>query len=212
MDYKTLANQLGNPEGELGIAVGKQMHKSNIGMILTAFQLLTINHNDHVLEIGHGSCAHLNEIMSTNRDFHYYGLELSQTMCEEAKKINQNVLDKADFYLFDGQKFDFADATFDKIVTINTIYFWRDPDFFIQEIYRVLKPHGKLCITFANKSFMKNLAFVDEGFQLYDPEEVVRMGSNNNFTNYVIESKREKIINNAGESVEREYTAVLFTK
>lgn len=214
MDFKTLADQLSNPKGDTGIAVSKQMHQSNIGMTLAAFDLLAIREKDLVLEIGHGNCAHLKQVVSINADFNYYGIELSHTMYEEAVNLNRGLIDKkvAGFYLYDGDKLDFDDLLFDKVVTVNTIYFWKDPDRFLQDIYRVLKPEGILCIAFANKSFMKSLPFVQYGFQMYDPEEVIRLGYSNNFKGYKVENRTEDIINNAGESVRREYSVVLFKK
>ncbi|MHC0443676.1 class I SAM-dependent methyltransferase, partial [Flavobacterium sp. 3-210] len=80
-------------------------------------------------------------------------------MFQEARKINRNFVSQkqAFFSLYDGNKIPFEDETFDKVFTVNTIYFWQKPEDLLSEIYRVLKPNGNFCLTFAEEDFMKKL-------------------------------------------------------
>ncbi|WP_192348554.1 methyltransferase domain-containing protein [Algoriphagus sp. Y33] len=55
---------------------------------------------------------------------------------------------------------------FDKVFTVNAIYFWSDPVVLAREIYRVLKPDGRLVVAFAGRDFMKKLPFTDFVFLL----------------------------------------------
>jgi SAM-dependent methyltransferase len=59
--------------------------------------------------------------------------------------------------LYEGKKLPFEDETFDKIFTVNTVYFWENPVEFLNEIYRVLKDDGTFVLTFGQRDFMEKL-------------------------------------------------------
>jgi SAM-dependent methyltransferase len=48
---------------------------------------------------------------------------------------------------YDGSKFPFEDATFDSVICSQVLEHVFEPDFFISEICRVLKPGGKVMLT-----------------------------------------------------------------
>lgn len=126
-------------------------------MTLDCINQLELKDRSSVLEIGHGNCGHLNYFLSKANNLNYVGLEISSLMSEEAKKRNSHFLsDNVQFVLYDGIKLPFCDAIFDSVFTVNTIYFWKEPRQFLKEIYRTLNKNGKLLITIADKSFMKN--------------------------------------------------------
>ena len=66
----------------------------------------------------------------------------------------------------------FDDASFDKICTMHTIYFWPDPTAGLNKILRVLKPGGQLVIGIRPKDNMEKLPFVRYGFTLYSEPEL----------------------------------------
>jgi hypothetical protein len=67
----------------------------------------------------------------------YYGLEMSELMFQGARQINRNFVSQkqAFFSLYDGNVIPFGNAAFDKIFTVNTIYFWQGPEKLLLEIY-----------------------------------------------------------------------------
>ena len=68
----------------------------------------------------------------------YIGLEIETTLNRELKK--------ADFF-YDGKKFPFNDSEFDSLVTNQVLEHVFNPDEFLSEINRVLKPGGKFLLT-----------------------------------------------------------------
>ncbi|MDY6905132.1 MAG: class I SAM-dependent methyltransferase [Thermodesulfobacteriota bacterium] len=56
---------------------------------------------------------------------------------------------------------------FDIIFTVNTIYFWRDPERTISKIFALLKPGGKLLIGLHEKSEMENMPLDRDVFKYY---------------------------------------------
>lgn len=202
---KQLASQLSCPKNTEGIEVANMMHESNIGMTRAAITALQITDGDLILELGHGSCKHLPEILEKAPNTSYYGLEISELMQKQATEANviATNANRASFHLYNGQKIPFSDHTFHKILTVNTIYFWENPEKFIKEIYRVLKPGGLFAISFADKDFMESLPFTAYGFDLYSKEMVYNLAEIAGFKIKDITSFTEKIKSKTGEEVER---------
>ena len=212
-ELKNIAKQLSCPEGEHGIKTGEMMHSSNIGMTTSAIDALNLKNNETVLEIGHGNGGHIAQLLSKAENLRYFGADISATIIAEAEKNNQVFLAQGNvqFKLTDGNSLPFHNHQFDKIFTVNTIYFWKNPCEYLAEIKRTLKLNGTLVICFADKSFMQNLPFISYGFTLYEVEKVKELLKNGGFTVENILSKTEEIKSKTGEQVEREYHVVTAT-
>lgn len=154
-NVKILAQHLANPQGEKGIEIGEMMNDTNIGMTLESIQALLIEDNENILEIGHGNAGHVESILNKAQNIKYIGIDISETMHNEARKLNKPFKDKADFVLYEGEKLPFEDKIFDKIFTVNTVYFWKNPVQYFNEIYRVLKDNGTFVLTFGQRDFME---------------------------------------------------------
>lgn len=209
-----LASQLSCPKNTEGIEVANNMHESNIRMTRAAINALKLANGDLILELGHGNCKHLPEILEKAERTSYYGLEISELMQKQATEANSVAMqaNRASFHLYDGQKIPFSDNTFHKTLTVNTIYFWKDPEEFIKEIYRVLKPDGLLAISFADKNFMESLPFTAYGFDLYSKERIYALAEVAGFKVRDISSTTEKIRSKAGDEVERLFYVALLQK
>ena len=212
-DLKNIAKQLGCPEGEHGIKTGEMMHANNIGMTTSAIEALNLQNNEAVLEIGHGNGGHIAQLLSKAENLHYFGADISATIIAEAEKINQDFLTKGKvhFQLTNGITLPFEDGLFDKIFTVNTIYFWTNPSKYLNEIKRTLKPNGTFAICFADKTFMKNLPFTPYGFTLYEVKTVKELLEKTGFAIKNTLKKIEQVQSKTGEQVEREYYVVTAT-
>lgn len=153
-----LAQQLRCPYDEEGITVGKLLDDTNKGMILESIKSLDIQNKHRILELGYGNASHLPEILKQACDVKYFGMEISDVMQQQAVTINAKYVKKmmASFQIYDGQKVPYVLNFFDRIITVNTIYFWENPSALLNDIYRVLKPNGIFVVSFAKSSFMKN--------------------------------------------------------
>ncbi|MEX1192464.1 MAG: class I SAM-dependent methyltransferase [Brumimicrobium sp.] len=211
-ELKELAAQLSKPKGLPGVEVAEIMHETNKRMTLHSIERLSITDNENILELGHGNCSHLSEMLKPKMT--YCGLEVSDLMNKEAIRINQQYIDnqQAIFYLYDGLKIPFKDNFFDKAFTVNTIYFWTDPKYLIAELYRVLKPKGILNITFALKKFMQQLPFTKYGFTLYDNDKIKRLIDTSPFTIINIDTETETVKSKTGESAKRAFITVTVKK
>ena len=213
-DLKELAKQLGNPEGETGIEVANMMNATNIGMTKHTIASLNLDKNDVVLELGHGNCGHLYFLMDQTENLKYFGLEISELMQQEAIKSHQNYIENnsAEIELYKGTEIPFDNESFDKIFTVNTLYFWQNPDLLLSEIYRVLKPDGILALTFADKSFMEKLPFTPFGFNLYSLKDAEELLEKNQFKILKSISQTEQVFSKTNEMVNRTFFTVLTEK
>lgn len=212
-ELKILAQNLANPQGEKGIEIGEMMNATNIGMTLESIRTLLIEDNQHILEIGHGNAGHLKSLLSLAQDLKYTGVDISETMHNEAKKLNKEFQTKADFVLYEGKKLPFGDQTFDKIFTVNTVYFWENPVEFLNEIYRVLKDNGTFVLTFGQRDFMEKLPFTAYDFTLYNNDEMEELVSQSHFKRMKTSEKEEEIKSKTGnETIQRIYTILTIKK
>ncbi len=209
---EALAAQLGNPSGEKGIEVAEMMNETNIGMTKNSISNLQLNAGDSVLELGHGNAGHLDFLFSQANEIHYTGLEISSLMHHEAKQSNQAHIEtgKARFLLYDGGKMPVEDHTIDKVFTVNTIYFWKEPEMVFAELSRILKPGGTIALTFAHRSFMEMLPFTAFGFTLYNPDEILEIVSGTNFQLDHEDDQKEVVKTKTGESVERFFSTLVL--
>ena len=64
------------------------------------------------------------------------------------------------------------DASFDRALAINTVYFWEDPLRGLEEIARVLMPGGMLVLGIGDKRTMQRMPWVQHGFRTFEPREL----------------------------------------
>jgi ubiquinone/menaquinone biosynthesis C-methylase UbiE len=213
-ELQAIAAQLKNPSGEKGIEMANMMHETNINMTRHSVQNLNITDENNILELGHGNAGHVEFIFEQAENLKYYGLEMSELMFQEARQINRNYVSQkqAFFSLYDGNIIPFQDAFFDKIFTVNTIYFWQDPVKLLLEIYRVLLQNGIFCVTFAEESFMKQLPFTKFEFELYSTEKVEKLIEKTPFKIIKKETQTEKVKTKTGELVDRDFTTLVLEK
>jgi ubiquinone/menaquinone biosynthesis C-methylase UbiE len=212
-ELKILAQNLANPQGEKGKEIGEMMNATNIGMILESIKTLLIEDDEHILEIGHGNAGHLKSILNKAKNVKYTGIDISETMHYEAKNLNKEFESQAGFVLYEGKKLPFEDQIFDKIFTVNTVYFWEEPVEFLNEIYRVLKDNGTFVLTFGQKNFMEKLPFTQFDFTLYNTDEMEETVSKSYFKRMKISEKEEEVKSKTGdETITRNYTILTIKK
>lgn len=210
---KILAQNLAHPQGEKGIEIGEMMNETNIGMTLESIKTLLIEDNEHILEIGHGNAGHVRNILNKAIDVKYTGIDISETMHHEAIKLNKDFKNQAEFVLYEGTELPFEDKTFDKIFTVNTVYFWEKPTDFLNEIYRVLKDSGTFVLTFGQRDFMEKLPFTQFGFTLYNTDEMEETVSKSYFKRMKISERQEEVKSKTGEeTITRNYTILTIKK
>lgn len=211
---KELAAQLRCPNGEKGRAMATRMYQTNTDMLRQSLPFLELKGEHHILEIGHASCKHLDVFFDVEPDIIYYGLEKSKAMYQEAQKNQAAYVasGKAQFFLSESESLPFAGEMFERVITVNTLYFLADPLQFFKEIYQVLTVDGLFVLTFQAKDFIETLPFIQYGFSLYDVIEVRQLLEEANFKIIAEEHFSEETISKVGELVERKYIVIKTQK
>ena len=211
IDFKAVASQLSKPEGEVGVRIAEQMNTSNADMTRQAVDHLDCKNHEQVLEIGPGNGRFAAYVLSKGSEVAYTGVDISETMVTTARKINKTHIDagRVAFQHVNGLYLPFPDGAFNKIFTVNTLYFWKDPAIQLAEIKRVLKPLGTFCLAIASKAFMEQLPFTAYGFTLYTSEEAQRLLTANGFDLLDTKIRKQKIIGAAKQEVVREEVFIL---
>jgi ubiquinone/menaquinone biosynthesis C-methylase UbiE len=213
-DWQEMARQLSCPDGENGIKTGNMMNQTNGNMTATAIRKLKLQDGETVLEIGPGNGSHITALLNQAGNLHYTGLDISATMLAEAARINAAYVAEGSVTLLqaDGEHIDTADNSFDKIFTVNTLYFWKDPAAYLAEIIRVMKSGAALVLTFATRDFMENLPFVQYGFTLYTREEVEQLLTAGGLHIDGVFEEKEQVTSNTGDMVDRNFVVIRARK
>jgi ubiquinone/menaquinone biosynthesis C-methylase UbiE len=189
---KFLAAQLRQPSGLFGkIVMGDFLNQHNEKMNNFAVEMLDLQPTDRVLDIGFGGGVTIEKMLTTIDAGKIYGVDFSQEMVEKAKQKFKSAieLDKVSIEFADVRALPFEENTFDKVCTVNTIYFWNEPLASLQEIKRVMKDGGRLVVGIRSADKMKDLPVTQYNFRLYDPAAVRDLLVEAGFTNISIEHR-----------------------
>lgn len=178
-----LAAQLRKPHGENAVGVGKFMNEGNKFINELSYKALSLQEWDNILEIGPGNGAFVSELIEPFEYVGYTGLDYSEEMVEEAKKQNANLISRGRVRFMQGDlaEMNFKNNAFNKIITVNTLYFWPEPAKNLGELHRILADDGKLIIGIRPKRNMVNLPITEFGFTMYSKEEVISFLEAGNF-------------------------------
>lgn len=209
-ELQELARQLRCPDGENGIKIGEMMNFTNSNIITKTIASLDLKDGDSLLEIGPGNGAHVKDIVNI-ANVGYFGIDISETMVAEAETLNADLY-QASFRLTNGEHIPFSENHFDAAFTCNTIYFWKDPQDYANEITRVMKADGVVSIGFIPKSTMAKIPFAKYGFTLYDIETVSGLMETAGMTITSAITDTEMVMSNSGEQIEREFVVLTAKK
>jgi len=216
MDEATLqmiAAQLRHPHGKEGIETAERMNIGNKNINLYTIEALNIQPEESLLEIGMGNGFFVRNILEIDNTVSYTGLDFSADMISESTRVNEEFIEngRAQFQLGEASNIPFPDNSFDKIFTINTIYFWEDPDKVLSEFKRVIKPTGRIYISVRPKSTMQNYPFVKYGFNMFSKEDLKLLLENNNFIVLETIEREEPLMDKYGQFLIPETLIIIAT-
>ena len=173
LKQKKFAKQLRQPHGAAGVKVGIMMNNGNEILYDFTCNVMQMENNESVLEIGFGNGQFFNKLFSKAENLKVTGIDFSETMLKEAEEKNKTTIASGKLTLGFGNSdhLPFADNSFDKVFCINVIYFWDQPQKHVEEINRVLKPGGKFYATIRSKQSMDLMPFTKYGFTKYAEQD-----------------------------------------
>lgn len=132
------------PQGEAGAEMLSRMNESHEGVTNWGLSHFQWTGNEQVLDIGCGGGATLHRLSQHVTTGHMTGPDYSVISVAQSQKYNEADIIAGKMDVLEGsvEELPFDDAFFDKITTVESFYFWPDPQENLKEVRRVLKPSG----------------------------------------------------------------------
>src|SRR5690242_4573545 len=92
LDPPIIAQHLGKPEGEVGLALADSMAERNWPIYEAAFKHLAVRPGTRLLEIGFGNGKLVPRLLALAPKVTYAGIDFSETMVREAETFNQGLI------------------------------------------------------------------------------------------------------------------------
>ena len=122
-------------------------------MVVLGFEAVVHDRAATPEEIGFGPGKTIAELSQRAHQGFVAGIDPSETMLHQARRRNAAALQRGRVDLRCGSisRIPFGDGAFHKVLTINTLFFWPEPESDLREVRRVLEEEGKLVICFRKK-------------------------------------------------------------
>ena len=170
-----IAGQLRKPSGLFGrLVVTRVLNRSNAPMNALTLERLDLVPDDRVLEVGFGGGDMIARMALVITDGRIAGVDFSPDMTASCEKRFASLVraGRVELRCAGVEALPYADETFTKACTVNTIYFWPDPLGALREIRRTLRAGGRLVVTFNPPATAGKLPYTRHGFTLYEAEQV----------------------------------------
>jgi ubiquinone/menaquinone biosynthesis C-methylase UbiE len=198
MGFSTyFSKQAKRPSGIFGrFFMSRVFDKGNLELNSFVKETLAINKSDHILEIGCGTGSLLKLIANELENGIVEGIDFSKTMISIAKKKNKKHISKkkAIVKLGNFEELQFESNSYDKIFSVNTIYFWKNPVSTISKASDLLKANGMMVLGFHSKEEMERMDLDENIFQLYNLQDVINLFKTDNLL------KEVEIISKKGQA------------
>jgi ubiquinone/menaquinone biosynthesis C-methylase UbiE len=150
------------------------MNRVNRKIADRTIDLLELDPAHHVLEIGFGGGAALSLLTPRLTAGGISGADFSADMVHRADKKFRDPIAHArlQLKLGDVSRLPYPDSAFDRVFTINTIYFWPDALEGLTEIRRVLYEGGRAAISVRSKEKMEKYGVTQHGFRLFSSDDL----------------------------------------
>ena len=147
-----LVSQFHKPHGLGGRAAGWVMAKrgSNRERNVWAVGLLDVQPQVRVLEVGFGPGIAIQAFARRATSGLVVGIDHSEVMLQQARKRNAAAVSagRVDLRLGSAESLPAFDAPFDKVLAVNSLFFWDDPVARLKELHDLLRPGGRIAIAY----------------------------------------------------------------
>jgi arsenite methyltransferase len=134
------------------------MNRGNRGLNDRAIGLLDVKPGSRVLDLGFGGGVTFPALLE--RGAAVVGVDRARDMVDAAKVKHRADVEAGRLTVLVGEveTLPLQDAALDRVLTINTVYFWQDLAAGLRELHRVLAPGGMLVIGIRDGSVMKQVS------------------------------------------------------
>lgn len=171
-----IAQQSSHPRGLVGNVIARIMAAETVPENLHTLGLLELQAGDRFLDIGTGHGTTLLKAAQSGAPELVAGIDPSAVMINLATKRARLAPGTLDVQIKQGDasSIPFPDQSFNKLLTVHTIYFWTDLNRGFHEINRVTAPGGRFVCCFhpgEEQAFRDN--FPDRIYQKHSKTDVI---------------------------------------
>jgi SAM-dependent methyltransferase len=180
---KYIAKQLSNPSGIGGKIVFAVMNRQNRPLYEDVLRLLASADSDSVLDIGCGNGNVLN-MLASRTACTLTGIDFSASAIKAALSRNRRFVknDRMNLICQDMSRLPFPDCSYDKVYSINTVYFWKNLNDEMAEIRRILKSGGLFINALYTNESVDGFSHAEFGYKRFTPNELILAGQSARFT------------------------------
>lgn len=134
---------------------------------------LDVRRNERVLEIGFGGGDFLEALLRTDAQ-DLVGIDISDAMVARAKRRFRRELKEGRLRLLtaSAEALPRRESGFDKVCSVNTVYFWSRPAAVFAELARVTTSGGTLALAFQTPESVRRWPGYKHGFHVYGADEL----------------------------------------
>ena len=170
------------PEGEAGRAMLARMNESHAYLVDWGLACIELHAGDTVLDIGCGGGNTLARIAERVTEGHLVGIDYAETSVEASRAFNAALVAAGRMEILHGsvESLPFEDGHFDAVVTVESFYFWPNPEECLKEVARVVKKGGTFLLLaeiYERNDLPESIREKIAGYQLTNPtpEEFERL-------------------------------------
>ena len=173
MVSRFVARQLSRPSGVAGWLTRALMNRGNAKLNSFALEQLALTPGDRVLEVGFGGGVLLPRLLDAAG--FVCGVDRSPDAISAAQRRFPGATRaaRAEFKLGSVEELPLPDASFDKAVSVHTVYFWGSLAAGCGELARVLRPGGRVVLGFLPKVHMDRMNMPPDIFTPRTPDDVL---------------------------------------
>lgn len=165
-----LSRQLWRPSGAAGRVVARLMNRGNRSLNDQAIARLDVQPGDRVLDLGFGGGLTFAPLWE--RGAKVVAVDHAEAMfaAAQARFADAVAAGRLELHEADVGRLPLADGAVDRVLTVNTVYFWSDLGAAFGEVRRVLTPGGRLVVAIRDMTVMQRLD--PKVFTLRSPDEL----------------------------------------
>lgn len=169
-----LADQLRFPSGPLAPMTARLLNHRNLALIERSIRLLGVRPGQRVLDIGFGGAVSLVLLLRRAAGGHVCGIDPSPDMVRRAGRLlaGDVAAGRLALEVAAADAIPCADGSVDRVLTVQTVYFWDDILQGLGEVHRVLAPGGRLAVGMMPRDAQEHHGFARRGYHVLGADDL----------------------------------------
>lgn len=195
MFKRFLSEQLGKPSGLIGRHLLPIIWNwRNASLNDSTLARLAPRADDYILDVGFGGGYLIGKMLEQVGPFHVSGVDASEEIVDYCNKKfdRQTTEGRVALQCARVDRLPFPNEHFNKICSVNSLFYWSDLVSGIREIYRVLVGNGLIVLTYTFQEDLDKRGFSPRTVHSYDDGEVIGILQQEGFHDVQLEQETDK--------------------